>query len=1154
MKSCHFRIWLALIFAAALADVAAAAPRTQLGPVANLRGVALSSSASTVFAPSTAEPQQSAQLASAASLVLLPESNLVLVVLGNVAFALVAAALAACVVAMSSESEAGDDRMETASSTSSFRPADSQNSLLDGEEEECDFQGRPLNIGRSAGRILAPPSTDRERPVRAQVAFESSSMHYCIIRADAQPEVIMDCVVHKYWDLEPAKLIISVVGGADHFKVDLQMLDRFSRGLVEAAERTSAYIITGGTDSGVMDIVGKAVRKHDTFRRVPCIGIVPFGALKPSWRKELLSGGRCRPVVDVASIYAREYEDDDGAGLQENHTHCILCDDGQEGAMAYGCEVDFRADFEKYVAGERGDDEEHNLTGLDLPRVMVLVNGGTISLQVVAKVIRDGCPVVVCSGTGRAADAITTLVEARLAAPGGEGLQKALACFGGESLTEEEKQLLEEITCSPCVIIYHAAESLPDVILKGLLVQKGGRPDYQILLAAQWKCPEYIDCLGARLVEQHNGDMDAVIGWVLRNMVGFKQENRRRSPICNTPRTPASMGRGIQHRVLHAAPVVTWLIETHRQSVETFVFKREKWGTIHWEGLNSCTEWCSIEGLFIWSLEQEADEAVLQAIWTLMEDPVHGALVGADVCREMVKRRKGNTNYSNVEKSKRLEEIADRLEQLSVILLKDLAASNRLSPVEYLFQESARWGNASCFDLAYWFGCQRFVSTDFYKLGTDRYWMTPSPFSFKQRELNGKYLSPLRLLRLTVNPSECGLSVQEFFSVPYIKAYTHTLSRFTFVVVYSFGIFYGKLWHGAASALGAALLAYAVGLTVVEIDLIGHTSLLEYLCESRNILDVVHIGILMIGLLASCAMSDHTLRVTGAGRMFEIGHAINLLPSYLRLLLSFQLSEYFGTLLMTAMGMCRDMAYFFALLAIVCMAFGSALTPIIWPSHAGRMGHSILWAFEALFRYPEEAREAASHLDSPTSWLAVALLYLMAISVSVLLVNLLIAIMNNTYTVYQAESHHLYNFHRVHAVLEYGEVLSMLPPPLNVLSYCAAKWSHATEKDEEPPLAPLGLYRRESQPAPPIAVPGLRPQKFARDRVKRATAPKIIVRPREFQEAIQKALAAVRDDKNQDQAPLLAEIRKLRARNADLERLAADHLLAENRIGTSLLD
>lgn len=54
----------------------------------------------------------------------------------------------------------------------------------------------------------------------------------------------------KEWKMELPKLVISVHGGIQNFKMPSKLKDIFSQGLVKAAETTGAWIITEGINTG----------------------------------------------------------------------------------------------------------------------------------------------------------------------------------------------------------------------------------------------------------------------------------------------------------------------------------------------------------------------------------------------------------------------------------------------------------------------------------------------------------------------------------------------------------------------------------------------------------------------------------------------------------------------------------------------------------------------------------------------------------------------------------------------------------------------------------------------------------------------------------------------------------------------------------------
>lgn len=84
--------------------------------------------------------------------------------------------------------------------------------------------------------------------------------------------------LEKYWRLRRPDVLISVTGSAASLELTSQLQRVFDRGLAAAASMTNAWIFTGGTDSGVMKLVGDAMHKGGLVD-VPLVGIAPFGAL-----------------------------------------------------------------------------------------------------------------------------------------------------------------------------------------------------------------------------------------------------------------------------------------------------------------------------------------------------------------------------------------------------------------------------------------------------------------------------------------------------------------------------------------------------------------------------------------------------------------------------------------------------------------------------------------------------------------------------------------------------------------------------------------------------------------------------------------------------------------------------------------------------------
>jgi hypothetical protein len=75
------------------------------------------------------------------------------------------------------------------------------------------------------------------------------------------------------------QLLISVTGGAKNFSIDNKTKNAFMRGLLKVAKTTDSWIISGGTDVGVMRLVGDAIEKDINGESVPVIGVASYKRL-----------------------------------------------------------------------------------------------------------------------------------------------------------------------------------------------------------------------------------------------------------------------------------------------------------------------------------------------------------------------------------------------------------------------------------------------------------------------------------------------------------------------------------------------------------------------------------------------------------------------------------------------------------------------------------------------------------------------------------------------------------------------------------------------------------------------------------------------------------------------------------------------------------
>ncbi|XP_069891859.1 transient receptor potential cation channel subfamily M member 6 isoform X3 [Dipodomys merriami] len=190
------------------------------------------------------------------------------------------------------------------------------------------------------------------------------------------------------WRMELPKLVISVHGGLQNFKMPAKLKDTFSQGLVKAAETTGAWIITEGINSGVSKHVGDALKAHasKSLRKIWTVGIPPWGVIEN--QRDLIG----KDVVCMYQTLGNPLST--LTTLNCMHSHFILSDDGTVGK--YGNEMKLRRSLEKYISLQKIHSR--------VPVMGLVVEGGPNVILSVWETVKNKVPVVVCEGSGRAAD------------------------------------------------------------------------------------------------------------------------------------------------------------------------------------------------------------------------------------------------------------------------------------------------------------------------------------------------------------------------------------------------------------------------------------------------------------------------------------------------------------------------------------------------------------------------------------------------------------------------------------------------------------------------------------------------------------------------------------------------------------------------------
>jgi hypothetical protein len=166
--------------------------------------------------------------------------------------------------------------------------------------------------------------------------------------------------------------VLVVIGGAG--RLDAAELRRltplFTDGLAPAIERVGAVAVDGGTDAGVMRLLGDA--REASSATFPLLGVAAEGTVHLP--------GTASPRTDAAN-------------LEPHHTHFVLVPGDQ-----WGDESSWITATASHLAGVA-------------PSLTVLVNGGDIAYRDATFSLAVGRPLLVIRGSGRTADEIATAIR-----------------------------------------------------------------------------------------------------------------------------------------------------------------------------------------------------------------------------------------------------------------------------------------------------------------------------------------------------------------------------------------------------------------------------------------------------------------------------------------------------------------------------------------------------------------------------------------------------------------------------------------------------------------------------------------------------------------------------------------------------------------------
>ncbi|UOG77332.1 DUF4231 domain-containing protein (plasmid) [Hymenobacter tibetensis] len=181
--------------------------------------------------------------------------------------------------------------------------------------------------------------------------------------------------------LKPYKAVLGIIGAAD--SIDPLLLPKltqfFSRGIARAALEAEAVLVDGGTQAGVMALMGEGVASRGN--RSTLIGVAP--AARVSYPGSSASG----------------------APLESNHSHFVLVE-----GESWGSETSMLFSLIQALAGKTETLPQTRKAPpaptSQLPVLLVLAGGGRVAMNEVLRAVRHQLPVLVIAGSGGVADTI----------------------------------------------------------------------------------------------------------------------------------------------------------------------------------------------------------------------------------------------------------------------------------------------------------------------------------------------------------------------------------------------------------------------------------------------------------------------------------------------------------------------------------------------------------------------------------------------------------------------------------------------------------------------------------------------------------------------------------------------------------------------------
>ncbi|KAK2842289.1 hypothetical protein Q5P01_012489 [Channa striata] len=283
----------------------------------------------------------------------------------------------------------------------------------------------------------------------------------------------------------------------------------------------------------------------------------------------------------------------------------------------------------------------------------------------------------------------------------------------------------------------------------------------------------------------------------------------------------------------------------------------------------------------------------------------------------------------------------------------------------------------------------------------------------------------------------------EFYDAPFTKFWFNTISYLGYLMLYNYIILVKmERWP---SVQEWTVIAYILTLGTEKVRQPGKLKqkISVWLEDYWNITDLVAISTFLIGLMLRLQHEPYM----GYGRVI---YCIDIIFWYIRVLDIFGVNKYLGPYVMMIGKMMIDMMYFVVIMLVVLMSFGVARQAILHPDEepTWRLARNIFYMpywmiYGEVFAdsidppcgehlYDEDGKKLPPCI--PGAWLTPAIMACYLLVANILLVNLLIAVFNNTFFEVKSISNQVWKFQRYQLIMTFHD-RPILPPPLIIFSH-----------------------------------------------------------------------------------------------------------------------